>query len=106
MAENEFDDVLGGDKKLEDQPPSVPIISSAADYPTVFADGCIFTTRVGPTVRMTFVEQVIEAVDATYPGPKTRHVGTLVLPVEGFRHMMRYFEEIKSSILPEATDGW
>jgi len=86
---------------------SVPMLTSAVNYPTVYADGCIFASRFGSTVRLTFIETIIEAADAPYPGPKSRHVGTLVMPAEGFRNMLRYLNDVTPKfIFPnEAEDG-
>lgn len=80
--------------------------TSALDYPTVYADGCVFATRLGSTVRLAFTETILEAVDGPFPGLKARHVGTLVLPVEGFRDMLEYLNKIAPEfIFPKAEDG-
>lgn len=107
-----IDDLLGDDpgkeaeKKAEQEFP-IPLVTSAINYPTVYADGCLFATRLGSNVRLTFVETILEAGDSPSPGAKTRHVGTLVMPVEGFSNMLDYLNKIsKEYILPgEATDG-
>ena len=88
------------------QEQSVPFPTSAINYPTVFADGCIFATRVGSTVRLTFSETIVEAADAESPGPKNRHVGTLVLTLEGFDSMLKYLNDVTPKyIFPEAREG-
>lgn len=94
-------------KDVNTAPVPIPLGTSAADFPTVYADGCMFAARLGSTVRLTFYETIVEASDATFPGPKNRHVGTLVLPVEGFDGMMRYLAEVTPKwILPEPpSDG-
>lgn len=85
----------------------IPLITSAAGYPSVYADGCLFATRLGSTVRLTFYETVMEPADGPHPGAKNRHVGTLVLPIEGFDGMLRYLNDITSKFIfpPSEPDG-
>lgn len=84
----------------------IPLISSAVDYPTVYADGCMFATRLGSCVRITFYETVMEASDSISPGAKNRHVGTLVLPVEGYAGMLKYLNDVTPKfIFPERPEG-
>ncbi len=71
-----------------------PIITSAARAPTIYADGVIFATRFGSTVRVHLVETVAEAADAPHPGLKTRHVANIVMPIEGYRNTVKYLNEI------------
>lgn len=92
----DFDDLLGGDTPppvVEPVVPKIPIAGSAADHPTVYADGCLFATRLGSNVRLTFFETILEARDSTHPGFKNRHVGTLVMPLDGYKSMMKYLIE-------------
>jgi hypothetical protein len=80
--------------------------TSAMDYPTVYADGCVFATRIGSNVRIAFTETILEAADGPFPGYKARHVGTLVMPSEGFRDMMEYLNKIAPKfIFPEGDNG-
>lgn len=68
--------------------------TSAIDSPSVYADGCVFATRLGSNVRIAFTEAMLEAADGPFPGYKVRHVGTLIMPVEGFRDMLLYLNKI------------
>lgn len=110
MADDGINDLLGLPKR-EDlggaEAVRIPFPTSAADYPTVYADGCVFATRLGSTVRIAFFETIVEAADAANPGPKNRHVGTLVMPVEGYDAMLRYLNEITPKFIfpTEAQDG-
>lgn len=81
------------------------IITSAANYPTVFSDGCLFATRIGSTVRLAFAETIIEPRDSPYPGSKTRHVSTVVMPVEVFAVTLRYLNSVKRTLLEGLPDG-
>lgn len=101
MSDN-HDDLLG-----EPTPPPTPIVSSAVNYPTVYADSCIFATRLGSTVRLTFVEHILEPANGPSPGMKTRHVGTLVMPYEGYKNMLEYLTNQASQFidLPDHADG-
>ena len=65
-----------------------------ADAPTTYADNCAFMTSVGATVRSQFVEFVPGAADSTAPGMKVRYVRTMVMPNDGFRAMVSYFNGI------------
>jgi len=94
----EFDDVLGGDPKAR-----LKVVGTPETVPTVFADTAIFAYRFGGTVRIQFVEGIVGAADGTSPGLASRHVGNLVMPVEGFANMLAYFNHVAKDMgLPEA----
>ena len=81
------------------------ILTSAINFPTIFADGCLFARRMGSTVRLTFVESMIEPSDGPFPGFKTRHVGTLIMPVEGFRATLGYLNRMADMLTEDASGG-
>lgn len=85
----------------------IRIVGSAANYPSVYADACLFATRLGSTVRLTFVENVLEAADSPDPGIKARHVGTLVMPYEGYKNMLEYLTQQASQFIDllDTPDG-
>lgn len=87
-------DIDGVTHPTTDDGVEVPIITSAANAPTIYADGVIFATRFGSTVRIHLVETVAEATDAPHPGLKTRHVANVVMPIEGYRNTVKYLNEI------------
>ena len=70
------------------------VVTSAADYPTIFSDGCLFAYRMGGLIRMAFVESMIEAADGPFPGFKSRHVGTLVMTEESFQITLNYLNSL------------
>lgn len=82
------------DVKPEEQVPEITYINVPTDAPTTYADNCAFMTALGPTSRLQFVEFVPGAADSTAPGLKVRYVRTLVMPTDGFRRMVEYFNEI------------
>jgi hypothetical protein len=97
----EFDDLLGGAPAPS---PAYTTIGNPESVPTVFADTAIFAYRFGGTVRVQFVEAINGAADSTSPGIKTRYVGNLVMPVEGFANMLEYLNGIAESMkLPGAN---
>lgn len=84
----------------------LPLVASASEYPTVFADGCIFATLVAGTVRLQFAETIAEAANSTFPGAKNRYVGTLVVPVTGFEATLSYLNKCAQDWgLVEAPSG-
>jgi len=76
-------------------PPPVPLMTSAINYPTFFADGVWFASNIGNTIRVTFLESILEPQNSPQPGMKSRHVGTLVMPREGFNSMVEYLNNMK-----------
>lgn len=100
---SEFDDILGA--KTPSEPPPVQLVTSATDAPTIYADGVLFATRLGSTVRLSFFENILEARDAPSPGLKARHVLNLVLPIEGYTSGITYLEEAEKYIYPPVQDG-
>lgn len=97
----EFDDLLGGDETPQI---TFKISGTPETVPTVFADTAIFAYRFGGTVRVQFVEAISGASDSTSPGVKTRYIGNLVMPVEGFANMLRYLNQIAADMnLPDPT---
>ena len=100
-------DPVLGPPKPEDVEAAIPIdlVTSAVSAPTTFVDGCLFATRVGGTVRLTFVETIFEAQDSPYPGMKSRHVVTLVMPQEGFQATIGYLEGRKDYLLEGLSDA-
>lgn len=89
--------------EADDGASTVNVVTSAVSHPTVFADGCLFAYRMSGTVRMAFVESMIEAANGPYPGFKTRHVGTLVLPMEGLKVTLDYLNKLVADW--DAEDG-
>ena len=75
--------------------PPVPMITSAVNYPTIFADGAWFASNMGGCVRITFAETIFEPQNTPSPGIKSRHVGTLVMPRDGFNSMLTYLNAMK-----------
>lgn len=91
---------------VEEQVPGVTYIGVPADAPTTYADNCAFVTSVGPTARLQFVEFVPGASDSTAPGMKVRYVRTIVMPIDGFRGMVTYFNGVIAKDTPEEkSDG-
>lgn len=68
----------------------LPVVTSGKDAPTVFADGCVFAAITGGVVRLQFVESIFDAMNVPHPGHKIRHVGTIVMPTEGFAATLAY----------------
>lgn len=96
----DHEDLLG-EKTSTEPEAKIPLVTSAVNAPTVYADGCLFATRLGSTVRLTFAENILEAADGPNPGLKMRHVGTLVLPIEGYDAMLKYLLDVTPKyILP------
>ena len=85
----------------------IEFFASAADYPTVYADGCIFATRVGSIVKLTFYETIVEPADSNFPGVKHRPVGTLNLPLDGYANMLSYLNEMTPKFIfpPQESNG-
>lgn len=65
-------------------------INTPADAQTIYADGCLFATQLGSTVRLQLIETIIGAVDSNDPGARVRYVLNLVMPAEGFTNMVQY----------------
>ena len=65
-----------------------------SDAGTVFSDHCLFASRFVSTVRLSFVETLLEPADSLNPGAKTRYVGHVVMPMEGFRNMVQYLNQV------------
>lgn len=76
-------------------PPPIPLVTNATDHPTVFADGVWFAANLGGTIRITFLENILEPQNSLNPGMKSRHVGTLAMPREGFNAMVQYLNDMK-----------
>lgn len=105
---DDFESLLEGDPEQPPPMAKTALVTSAVNAPTVYADGCLFATRLGSTVRLTFAENILEAADGPSPGLKMRHVGTLVLPIEGYQAMMAYLADVTPKyIFPqeETADG-
>lgn len=75
--------------------PPITLVTNAVDHQTVFADGVWFVTNLSNCVRITFLENMIEPQNSPNPGFKSRHVGTLVMPREGFNSMVAYLSNMK-----------
>jgi hypothetical protein len=94
------------DAKSAEETPDITYVGSPENAPTVYADNCAFATSVGPTMRLQLVEFVLGARDSTSPGMKVRYVQNLVMPLDGFRHMVDYFSGIIARAdAQEAPDG-
>lgn len=79
----------------EDVPPgAIPLVTSAANAQTVFADAVWFAANLGDVVRIQLVENILEPTNSPSPGLKARHVGTLVMPRIGFRGMVTYLNSM------------
>ena len=78
-----------------DTPAGVALVTSAADFPTVYSDGCWFASLMGGTVRLTFLENILEPENSMSPGLKARHVGTLVMPRQAFDGMLKYLNDLQ-----------
>lgn len=98
MSMTTNDDSSGAGAQQEQTAGQAPFHTSAVTSPTVFADGCVFAARMGSTVRLTFAETILEPDGIGPPGLKNRHVGTLVMPIEGFDNMMRYLNDLVARI--------
>ena len=66
------------------------LLNNVSDATTVYADGCIFLSRVGAAIRISFVESILEPANGPNPGLKTRHVANVVMPTEGFLNALQY----------------
>ena len=87
---------------MEANAPPVIYSNVPSQTPTFFADTCIFATGMGAnTVRLQFAEFVPGAMDGNDPGTKVRYVGTLVMPLDGFKNMVEYL----NTLMPVASDG-
>lgn len=75
--------------------PPPALVTNAVDHPTVFADGVWFASNMSNCVRITFLENMIEPQNSPHPGFKSRHVGTLAMPREGFNSMVAYLNSMK-----------
>ena len=71
----------------------IPLATSAVNAQTVFADVVWFAANLGQVVRITFLENILEPEGSLTPGLKARHVGTLVIPRQGFEGMVDYLNE-------------
>lgn len=91
-----------------DEGEAIPIVTSAVDYPTIFADHVWFATLREGVVRITFAEALLEPTNSPNPGAKMRHVGTLAMPLAGFQNMIAYLSTMDQVFLhqtnPDATD--
>ena len=71
----------------------VPLVTTAANAQTVYADAVWFVSYYGGVVRLTFLENMLEPNGSLTPGMQARHVGTLVMPLDGFDGMVTYLAE-------------
>jgi hypothetical protein len=78
-----------------DKPDNIALVTTAADFPTVYSDGCWFASLMSGTVRLTFLENILEPQNSMTPGLKARHVGTLVMPREAFDGMLKYLNGLQ-----------
>jgi len=74
-------------------PPPVQLVTTAVDYPTIFADGVWFAAYGSGVIKLTFIETLWEPMGSRDPGTKNRHVGTLAMPYSGFEAMVDYLNE-------------
>ena len=81
---------------------AIPFTNHVSDVPSYYADTCIFATDLGSTIRLQFSEFIPGAKDSNDPGMKARYVGTLIMPLEGFRNMMGYLNQ---SMERQAQEG-
>lgn len=91
-------------ERAEEVKDGIQLVTTAANYPTVFADGCLYATCAVGLVRLTFVETILEAADSPHPGAKTRHVGTLVMPETGFQSTLKYLNDLDAVWSKRAAD--
>jgi hypothetical protein len=95
MTDEDIDELIGSPQSEAKPDDSVPVVTSAIDYPTVFADGVWFAANLGGAVRITFLETIFEPRNSPAPGMKSRHVGTLVMPRQSFENMVDYLTEMR-----------
>lgn len=94
------DDLPDYEAMLEDPAPDPPpepkieYLNTLSQAPTVFADGLVFVSRIGTTVRLSFVETTLEPNDSRTPGIKSKHVVNVVMPMEGFQNAVSYVDTI------------
>jgi hypothetical protein len=93
------------DEFAEMLPPAEPtVVNAATDVPTFFSDTVIFSYSTGNTARLHFMETIVEPQGSPNAGFKARHVGNLVMPIDGFRNMLAYLNEA-SKTWPDVVDG-
>lgn len=74
-------------------------VSEPKDAPTIFSDGLLFATLVNGNVRLQFAEYVPQAFNGPNPGLKTRVIGTVVMPLEGYRGMVDYLDSVNGPFI-------
>jgi hypothetical protein len=106
MAEDESAPVSHEESTTPD-PIGIPMVTSALDYPSIFADAVWFASAMNGTVRISFLENILEPQGISNPGWKARHVGTLVMPSMSFENMLDYliqqrdfFRTLETAYLP------
>ena len=84
------------EKPVSDTGGGIPLVSSAANVPTIFADGAWFAAYLQGVVRITLLENILEPSNSLTPGMKARHVGNLAMPRQAFDSMVSYLVDMKA----------